>query len=173
MAARQPASWIRDRIAQLREYDAALLTRQAAEGEAILHKRTALLELDNLINQATYNPMILVNLSQVKGRTITLDYLIRRRREIEAELIRETQEYQRILNERRQIADEIMQLTQQLVAPQAFAARTAGPEAERLMAELARLRMEIQRKDLPGTAYVQYMARIREIERRLRELGYL
>lgn len=169
---------IRERINRLRELEVALFNRQAAESERISMKQVKYYELQQMIAQAQRNPFYLAYLSQQLGRTITYDDLIRRLREIERELRVEMAEYDRLANERKRIAEEIYRLQQLLVQKTTMpVAYVAGPEelpveVRNLLRELILLRREAQRQDIPIQAYNQYLQRIREIQRRLRELGY-
>jgi chromosome segregation ATPase len=169
---------IRERINRLRELEVALFNRQAAESERISMKQVKYYELQQMIAQAQRNPLYLAYLSQQLGRTITYDYLISRLREIERELRAEMAEYDRLANERKRIAEEIFRLQQLLVqkttTPVVYAERPEElpVEVRNMLQELALLRREVQRPDISIQAYNQYLQRIREIQRRLRELGY-
>jgi chromosome segregation ATPase len=156
----------------------ALFNRQAAESERISMKQVKYYELQQMIAQAQRNPLYLAYLSQQLGRTITYDYLISRLREVERELRAEMAEYDRLANERKRIAEEIFRLQQLLVqkttTPVVYAERPEElpVEVRNMLQELALLRREVQRPDISIQAYNQYLQRIREIQRRLRELGY-
>jgi hypothetical protein len=169
---------IRNRIHRLRELEVALFNRQAAESERISMKQLKYYELQQIIAQAQRNPLYLAYLSQQLGRVITYDNLIGKLREVERELRAEMIEYDRLANERKRIAEEIYRLQQLLVqkttTPVIYAERPEElpVEVRNMLQELALLRREVQRPDIPIQAYNQYLQRIREIQRRLRELGY-
>jgi chromosome segregation ATPase len=169
---------IRERINRLRELEVALFNRQAAESERISTKQVQYYELQQMIAQAQKNPLYLAYLSQQLGRAITYDDLIRRLREIERELRTAMMEYDRLANERKKIAEEIYRLQQLLVqkttTPVVYAEspEELPVEVRNMLRELTLLRREAQRPDIPIQAYNQYLQRIREIQRRLRELGY-